>query len=237
MTDTIDALRQQCNLGARFLWQELRDLYGHVSCRLPSGDGFLLKFVRVGVDLTLDPNEVQVYDYSGKRVSGQPRDPTELPIYTEIYRRRPDVQSIVHAHPHVATAVTMGGGTVFAVSHQSVDFGAGLPVFRGDMIDSVEIGTELADTLGGRSAVLMKGHGVVVVGRDVPSTVSRCLYVEQAAKQQVWASVVGKPEVLPQELRDYHGRVGWTGTTFLWHQLEWETREGLRRTGLTPLLP
>jgi len=235
--DTVDELREQCGLGARFIWQELRDLYGHVSCRLPSGDGFLLKFVRVGSDPTLDPRDIQVYDYQGKRVSGQDRDPTELPIYTEIFRRRPDVQSIIHAHPHVATALSSTGKTIFAISHQSVDFGEGIPLFRGDMIDSVEIGAALAETLGNESAVLMKGHGIVVVGQSVPSTVARAIYVEQAAKQQIWASAVGTPAVLPKDLRDYHSRVGWSGASFLWHQLVWEANQGLNGHGSGDLLP
>lgn len=223
-TDNVEELRRQCGQGARFIWQELRDLYGHVACRLPSGDGFMLKFVRVGSDPNPDPDAIQTYDYQGKRVSGQDRDPTELPIYTEIFRRRPDVRGIVHAHPHIATALSTTGRTIFAISHQSVDFGTGIPLFRGDMIDSVEIGAALAETLGDGCAVLMKGHGIVSVGANVPSAVTRCLYLEQAAQQQIWASAVGTPEVLPQDLREYHTRVGWAGGAFLWHQLAWEDR-------------
>lgn len=221
-SDNVEELREQCRLGARFLWTELRDLYGHVSCRLPGGEGFLLKFVRVGSDATADPKEVQVYDYEGNLVAGGQRRPAELPLYTEIFRRRPDVGSIVHAHPHMAVALSSTGKTIFAISHQSVDFGTGIPLFRGDMIDSREVGAALAETLGDANAVLMKGHGVVAVGRDVPSTVSRCLYLEQAAEQQIWASAVGTPEVLPEPLREYHARVGWSGGAFLWHQLAWE---------------
>jgi ribulose-5-phosphate 4-epimerase/fuculose-1-phosphate aldolase len=235
--DRVQELQEQCGLGAQFIWQELRDLYGHVSCRLPSGDGFLLKFVRVGSDPTMDSRDIQVYDYNGKRVSGQDRDPTELPIYTEIFRRRPDVQSVIHAHPHVATALSTTGKTIFAISHQSVDFGDGIPTFRGDMIDTVEIGAQLAETLAEESAILMKGHGIVVVGKDVPSTVARTIYVEQAAKQQIWASVVGTPDAMPPALREYHTRVGWTGATFLWHQLAWEAKECLNGRDSSGILP
>jgi ribulose-5-phosphate 4-epimerase/fuculose-1-phosphate aldolase len=70
--------------------------------------------------------------------------------------------------------------------------------------------------------VLLKGHGVVAVGADVPSAVCRTLYLEQAARQQLWASTLGTPEVLPLDLREYHTRVGWTGGAFLWHQLVWD---------------
>lgn len=222
---TVEELEEQCRMGSLFLWQELRDLYGHVAVRLPSGEGFLLKFVRVGSDPRVDPREVQVYDYDGKKLSGSDRTPTELPIYTEVFRRRPDVQSVVHAHPHMATALSTAGKTIFALSHQSTDFGAGIPVFRGDMIDSIQIGSDLAEALGSGVAVLMKGHGVVTVGGDVPAAVSHCLYVEQAAQQQIWASVLGAPETLPEPLRAYHERVGWSGGSFLWHQLLWDAKQ------------
>src|SRR5205823_2885061 len=45
--DEIEPLRRQCFLGARFLWRELREIYGHVSVRLPDGKGFLLMMARV----------------------------------------------------------------------------------------------------------------------------------------------------------------------------------------------
>lgn len=59
--------------------------------------------------------------------------------------------------------------------------------------------------------------------RDLYGHVScRLLYLEQAAEQQIWASAVGIPEVLPEPPREYHARVGWSGASFLWHQLAWE---------------
>ena len=47
MDQDVAEIRRQCFLGARFLWRELRELYGHVSCRLPNGQGFALMMVRV----------------------------------------------------------------------------------------------------------------------------------------------------------------------------------------------
>ena len=224
--DDVLELEEQCRMGALFLWQELRDLYGHVACRLPSGDGFMLKFVRAGAARGgQDPSEVQVYDYDGKKISGNLGNPAELPLYTEIFRRRPDAKSVVHAHPHVATALSTTGKTVYALCHQSVAFGTGIPLFQGDMIDSVEIGSALAEALGQGFAVLLKGHGVAVVGPSVGGAVSTCLYLEQAAEQQILASTVGTPEQLPAHLLSYHDRVGWAGgSSFLYDQLVWEAK-------------
>lgn len=233
MSTEVEALRRQCFLGARFLWRELRELYGHVSCRLPSGEGFLLMMVRVPV-APFDPDEVLTFDYAGNKLAGQQPPPYELCLHTEIYRRLPHVQAIVHTHPHVATALSTTGRTIFALTHQSKQFGTGIPIFKGDFITTPELGQELAACLGDAPAALLKGHGAVVVGRHVPEVVTTMIYLEQAAKQIVWASVVGQPEVLPPRLREYRfdeERRG-SGDTNLWRQLVWEWE-----TGQAPRLP
>lgn len=60
--DQIQQVQEQCLLAARFLWQELRDVWGHVSCRFPNGEGFALKLVRLPLDTSSDPDEIRVFD-------------------------------------------------------------------------------------------------------------------------------------------------------------------------------
>jgi L-fuculose-phosphate aldolase len=207
------------------LWRELRELYGHVSCRLPDGKGCVLMMVRVP-EPPADADELMVFDYEGNKVEGQTPTPYEIYLHTEIYRRRGDVQSIVHSHPHMATALTTAGKTVYGITQQSKVFGSGVPVFKGDFIEDRQIGVELADCLGDQPAALMKGHGAVVVGRHVPEAVSQVLYLEQAARQQIWAATVGTPEPLPERIMQHRfpeERVQTSqGTTNLWRQLVWE---------------
>lgn len=225
--------KEDCLLGARFLWKELHDVWGHVSCRLPSGDGFALEMVRMSPDADIDPDEVQVFDYDGKRLEGKTSTPMEITIHTEIFRMRPEVVSIIHAHPHVATALTTTGKNVFAITQQSSTFGDGFPIFRGNFIDGVEIGQELAEQLGKREAILMKGHGIVTAGPSVPAAFDTLMRVEQAAQQITSASAVGTPAVLPQDIQDYRnsrnaaeaasGERAARGSA-LWNQLVWEWR-------------
>lgn len=221
-----DQLRRQCFLGARFLWRELREIYGHVSVRLPDNKGFLLMMARVP-EPPVDPDEVMLFDYEGNKLHGNTATPYEITLHTEIFRKRPDVNSIVHSHPHMATALTTAGKTVYAITQQSKQFDKGVPVFKGDFINDVEIGIELADCLGEHPAALMKGHGCVTVGRHVPDAVTGVFYLEQAAKQQIWASMLGTPEILPDRIlahrfpESYAGGKN-EGTNNLWRQLVWE---------------
>lgn len=232
MTDTLqDQLSRQCFLGARFLWRELREIYGHVSVRLPDNRGFLLMMARVPGP-PADPDEVLMFDYEGNKLMGESPTPYEITLHTEIFRKRPDVNSIVHSHPHMATALTTAGKTVYAITQQSKVFGRGVPVFKGDFINDRAIGVELAECLGDNAAALMKGHGCVTVGRHVPDAVTNVFYLEQAAKQQIWASTLGTPEPLsdsimahrfPAEYLSQEGKPeGALGTNNLWRQLVWE---------------
>jgi L-fuculose-phosphate aldolase len=226
LDDVERQLRRNCFLGARFLWRELREIYGHVSVRLPDNRGFLLMMARVPGG-PIDPDEVLMFDYEGNKLGGETPTPYEITLHTEIFRKRADVHSIVHSHPHMATALSTVGKTVYAITQQSKVFGTGVPVFKGDFITDPEIGIELAGCLGDHAAALMKGHGCVTVGANVPDAVANVLYLEQAAKQQIWAaSLGGTPELLPPHILEHRfpeERVkNNLGTNNLWRQLVWE---------------
>jgi ribulose-5-phosphate 4-epimerase/fuculose-1-phosphate aldolase len=218
-----DDLRTQCLQGARILWRELRDVMGHVSCRLPNGEGFVLKMVRIPPE-PIDPDSVMTFDFDCNRLQGE-QPILEPYIHSEILRARPEVNAVVHVHPHMATVISTTGKTVYAVTHQSAQFEEGLPVFHGRWITTPQLGQDLAACLGDGPAALMKGHGVVIAARSVPQAVELALYVEQAAKQIMWASAVGTPELFPEELRHApERRVSPTAGEgpSLWRQLVWE---------------
>jgi len=229
LSDNIEEqLRRQCFLGARFLWRELREIYGHVSVRLPDKRGFVLMMARVP-EPPIDPDDIMVFDYDGNKLEGDSATPYEITLHTEIYRKRPDVNSIVHSHPHAATALSTVGKTVYATTQQSKQFGKGVPVFKGDFINDVQIGVELADCLGEHPAALMKGHGCVTVGRHVPDAVTTVFYLEQGAKQQIWAASLGAGDaqlvsdsILAHRFPENYAEGKNVGTNNLWRQLVWE---------------
>lgn len=216
-------LREQALLAARTLPVELDDIWGHVTCRLPEefGGGFLLKHLRIPAR-GIDPDEVMVYDEDGRRLFGTQRDPWEIPLYTATYRHRPDVQSVIHTHPPVATAIASAGRTIHAIGHEGLEFGDGLPVFQGDIIDTDDLGEGMARALGSAPACLLKGHGAVVVGESIPHAAVSSLYLERTAKQLVAAATVGQPEVLPKHIGDHivERRRG-EKAPLLWRYLEW----------------
>lgn len=215
-----DILTSDVLFAARVLADGLDDIWGHVTCRLPDGTGFLLKHLRIPA-LGIDPDEVMAFDYQGRPLMGAQGSPWEIPLYTSVYRHRPDVQSVIHVHPPVATALATAGRTIHAVSHEGLEFGDAVPVFRGDIIDSEELGEGLAETLGAGPACMLKGHGAVLVGPSVRHATVSALYLERTAKQIVWASSVGRPEVLPEPIRTHITDLRAGADPLLWRYMEW----------------
>lgn len=222
-------LEQQVLFGARVLPDQINDIWGHVTARLPEDDdrqGFLLKHLRISPPPS-DPDELMVFDYHGRKLQGSQEDPWEIPIYTAVYRARPDVHSVIHVHPPVATALTTAGQTIHAVSHEGWEFGEGLPAISGEMVDNDEHSAKMAAALGQQHACMLRGHGAVIVGTSVPDAVVKTIYLERTAKQMVWASNFGTPDVLPEHIRSYlDRRRGPNHIPLLWNYLLWKSSAG-----------
>jgi HCOMODA/2-hydroxy-3-carboxy-muconic semialdehyde decarboxylase len=86
------------------------------------------------------------------------------------------------------------------VYHNSSFIGEGVPVFEireagGDtdmLISTPELGKALAKTLGNKPAVLMRGHGAVIVGKSIIEAVARSVYLEVNARVQAQAMAMGQ---------------------------------------------
>jgi len=120
-------------------------------------------------------------------------------IHGEIYRVRPDVQAIVHHH--AASLIPFGvTGVPLRALHQSAAFMAdGVPIFEirdaGGMTDllvrDAALGRALAKTLGSKNALLMRGHGAVVVAPSLRLVVRRSINFELNARLQIQAMALG----------------------------------------------
>jgi ribulose-5-phosphate 4-epimerase/fuculose-1-phosphate aldolase len=124
---------------------------------------------------------------------------TERFIHGEIYKARPDVMAIVHCHcpeviPFANTSVPLQ-----PMHHMGSFIGGGVPVFEirnagGEtdmLIRTPALGRALAQTLGAKSAVLMRGHGAAVVAPSLHVVVARAYYLNLNARLQLQAVQLG----------------------------------------------
>ena len=167
---------------------------GHVSVRVP-GDPqhFYMKPHSMGLDeITME--NIVVCSLDGEKVGGGGRRHSEVFIHSEIYKARPDVNSVIHTHPTHTVALSATGARLLAISQPSVAFiGAGLdgvPCFTDtiDLIRSQDMGAGVARALGRCKAVLLRNHGAAIVGASLEEATVLALLLESACQIQLLAT-------------------------------------------------
>jgi ribulose-5-phosphate 4-epimerase/fuculose-1-phosphate aldolase len=184
----------------RILAQEgIVDAFGHVSMRHDRNPNRYFLSRSLAPEL-VTPEDLIEYDLDSNPVNLRGRSQySERFIHGEIYKARPDVRSV--AHSHSPSVIPFGVSTVplRPVYHLGGFLGEGVPIFEirktagmSDMlVNDADRGRALAQTLGNRPIVLMRGHGMVAVGPAIPYAVGRSVYTELNARAQLQAMSLG----------------------------------------------
>jgi ribulose-5-phosphate 4-epimerase/fuculose-1-phosphate aldolase len=194
MTDVseidITELEADLRIASEILEWEMGDIFGHVGVRLPDGSGVACKAFRPASATEAD--WLVHFDFEANKIGGNGGRPREWAIYTEILERRPDVQAIAHSHAPACIAMSLADRQIQPVHLQSAKFRGPVPVYpRPIHIKNREEGIELAVALGDANAVVIKGHGIVTVGRTVDQACMASVYLERTAKIQGLAHSLG----------------------------------------------
>ena len=166
---------------------------GHVSVRVPGNPAhFFMKPHSIGFDEITEENILTI-DIEGEVVGGTARPHSERYIHSEIFRVRPDIQAIIHAHPLHTIAFSATGQALRPLNQGGAMFSGHLPVFveTMDLIRNKAQGAAVAACLGQDNAVLMRSHGVAVAGGSLAEAVVLCVMLEEAARIQLQASAIG----------------------------------------------
>lgn len=226
------ALKSTVACAVRLLTAEgLMDMNGHVSVR-PSGADRVLINSRGAGRHTVRAGDIVAVDLRGRPLPGEGDPPVEIPIHTRIYAARPDVHCVAHLHPQFATAFTIAGQPLVPVFQLGAVFPVeGLPVYDDpDLIKTDQEGDAVARTLGSGRAVLLRGHGVVVVGEDVPTCFTTSIWLEENAKHLFRSSALGTPRVFSDHMAQRVRRSLWQPAILLktWnHYVAKGRREGV----------
>lgn len=177
------------------------DAYGHVSARSGErADRFFMS--RSLAPALVGAADIMTFDLNSEPVGDDARRPfLERFIHGEIYRARPEVMAIVHSHAPAVIPFGITPAALRPVYHMSSFLASGAPVFeirnaRGmtDMlVRDRYLGKALADSLGACTCVLMRGHGMAVVGASVPEAVYRAIFTDANARIQLQAQSLGGP--------------------------------------------
>ena len=202
------------------------DAMGHVSVRHNRDPNRYLLALARAPELVTEA-DIMEYDLDSNPV----RDPgrrqySERYIHGEIYKLRPDVFAVVHAHTPSLLPFTVSSVPLRAIAHSGGFLADGLPMFEirevGGMTDmlvsNANFGRALAEKLGDKPAILMRGHGVAVTGKSLAYVVGRSVYIGVAARLQAEATALGGTITFldPEEGRKIEARRDYIRPWELW---------------------
>jgi ribulose-5-phosphate 4-epimerase/fuculose-1-phosphate aldolase len=140
------------------------------------------------------PDQIAAVRLSDGMRLGDREPPSETPLHLAIYRARRDAGSVAHFHPRAATAFAVAGRPLIVVSNAGAWLGGPIPVYDDpELVRSDALGQAVARDLGGARAVLLRGHGAVVLGEDIPDCVTAALFLEESAERLMLAASLGEP--------------------------------------------
>ncbi|MDQ3027103.1 MAG: class II aldolase/adducin family protein [Pseudomonadota bacterium] len=176
------------------------DAYGHVSVRSRRDPaGFLMS--RSLAPQRVTAKDIQEYGADSEPIGDARKPYLERFIHGEIYRKRPDAMAIVHSHSPSVIPFGIAQTPLRPVYHMASFLWTGVPVFdirrvREDndlLIRDRPLGKALAGSLGKCACVLMRGHGMTVVGENLPEVVFRAVFTEMNAQLQMQAQRLEGP--------------------------------------------
>jgi HCOMODA/2-hydroxy-3-carboxy-muconic semialdehyde decarboxylase len=237
----LDDVRRELAIGNRMVANEgVLDAFGHISMRHPDNPNrYFLS--RSRAPELVDPGDLIEYDLDSQPV----KEPglaqySERVIHGEIYKARPDVMSVCHHHSPAFLPLLATGTDYLPLSHMGATGGIKPPFWDqhdefGDtdmLVKKPAEGASLARALGKHDMVLMRRHGITVVGASVKMCVYRSIHCARNADAQVRALAIGPVESLTPGEVEQAAQIVRTTTAL---DRSWEYwLQRLTRAGLLP---
>src|SRR4029078_11682139 len=121
-------------------------------------------------------------------------------LHQAIYKARPDVKAVFHFHSPAVILLSVVGHTIRPLHNYSAIFYDGVPLYTGTgQVESPARAGEMAKLLGNRKALMLRGHGAVVVGQSVREVCMLALFLEESARLQAEATKLGTPMFIERD--------------------------------------
>ncbi|HUY15620.1 MAG TPA: class II aldolase/adducin family protein [Terriglobia bacterium] len=142
-------------------------------------------------------DDLIIVDYEGKKISGRRNVTSEIAMHLLIYKRRPDVHGVVHAHPPTATGYAAAGLSLNKALVSEVVLSLGcIPLARYGTPGTPELTEALRPLVSSYDAILMANHGVVTCGPDLMRAYFKMETVEHFAKISLVTELLGRQVLL-----------------------------------------
>ena len=147
----------------------------------------------------LNPSDLILCNLQGDKICGERDRTTEMAMHLTIYRMRPDIRSVLHAHPPVATGFAAAGRALNLALLPEVVVALGtIPLADYGLPGTPALTEGMLPYIPKYDAMLMANHGAVSYGEDVFQAFFRMETVEHFARITLVAELLGGPKVLPR---------------------------------------
>lgn len=191
----VDLLRI-CRLIYEKGWVAMND--GNISIRIEE-DRLLCTPTAVSKGF-VQPEDLIVCDMTGKKIEGCRAQTSEIAMHLTIYSLRPDVKSVVHAHPPVATGFAAAGKALDKAMLPEVVIQLGaVPLASYGLPGTPALSEGMLPFVERYDAMLLENHGCTAYGKDVWEAFFRMEMVEHFARITFVAEMLGGAKALPRE--------------------------------------
>lgn len=145
----------------------------------------------------MTPEMMCITDLDGRKLEGE-RDPSsELKMHLEVYRNRPDVKAVVHAHPPTATGFAVAGIALDrAVLAEVITTLGSIPIAEYATPSTEELPAAVRRYIKAHDGLLLANHGALAVAGDVYAAYYRMETIEHFAKISLVARSLGREHLL-----------------------------------------
>jgi ribulose-5-phosphate 4-epimerase/fuculose-1-phosphate aldolase len=193
---------------AMFGWDEL--IYNHITVKVPGEDGaFLINPYGMHFGEITASSLVKI-DADGNKVDeDNPWHVNKAGFvqHSLFHRELPDAHAIIHTHTTATVAVSSLEEGLLPVNFYACNFQGqiGYHDFEGITVREEE-GVRLLENLGGKSILMLKNHGPVVMGKTLPAAFQKYWALQRACEHQIETMKMGKPIMVPPEVIAVHQR-------------------------------
>lgn len=188
-------------------WDE--SIYNHITVKVPDEeDAFLINPYGLHFSEVKASNLVKI-DIDGNKLDDNPY-PVNLAGFVQhsvFHRNLPDAHCIAHTHTTAGMAVASLEGGLQPINFYAANWVGQIAYhdFEGVTVRSEE-GTRLIEHLGDKRAMLLKNHGILVMGRTVPEAFLKHWSLQRACEIQLATMQAGTPLVIPPDVLAVHQR-------------------------------
>jgi L-fuculose-phosphate aldolase len=148
----------------------------------------------------LTPDMMCITDLEGRKLQGDREPSSEMLMHLEVYRQRPDVHAVVHAHPPVATGFAVAGIPLTrAVLAEVLTTLGSIPIAEYATPSTEELPAAVAKYIKAHDGMLLANHGALTVGADLFGAYFKMETIEHFARISLVARLLGRENLIARE--------------------------------------